>query len=56
MSLLIDGRIMQDSLVRDAVIFGLDMPVPGLLLFRANTEEAGSLSNTGYLGSCLAKF
>lgn len=30
-----EGRIRQHPLVREAVIFGVDRPVPGLLLFRA---------------------
>lgn len=31
----IEGRIQQDPLVKNAVVFGIDRPVPGLLLFRA---------------------
>jgi hypothetical protein len=31
----IEGRIQQDPIVREAVVFGIDRPVPGLLLFRA---------------------
>ena len=33
--LSIEGRIRNHSLVREAVVFGLDREVPGLLLFRA---------------------
>jgi long-subunit acyl-CoA synthetase (AMP-forming) len=35
----IEGRIQQDPLVKEAVVFGVDRPVPGLLLFRAKTAE-----------------
>jgi hypothetical protein len=35
----IEGRIQQDPLVKDAVVFGIDRPVPGLLLFRAATAR-----------------
>ena len=35
----IEGRIRQDPLVREAVVFGVDKPVPGLLLFRAKAAE-----------------
>jgi acyl-CoA synthetase (AMP-forming)/AMP-acid ligase II len=35
----IEGRIQQDPLVREAVVFGVDRPVPGLLLFRAKAAE-----------------
>jgi acyl-CoA synthetase (AMP-forming)/AMP-acid ligase II len=35
----IEGRIQQDPLVKDAVVFGIDRPVPGLLLFRATTTR-----------------
>jgi hypothetical protein len=35
----IEGRIQQDPLVKDAVVFGIDRPVPGLLLFRAITAR-----------------
>jgi hypothetical protein len=43
----IEGRIQQDRLVREAVVFGIDRPVPGLLLFRA--ESAKGLSNEEFL-------
>lgn len=33
--LAIEGRVRQHSLVREAVVFGVDREVPGLLLFRA---------------------
>ncbi len=33
-----EGRIRQDPLVREAVVVGVDRPVPGLLLFR-NTDD-----------------
>jgi hypothetical protein len=33
----IEGRIIQHPLVKEAVVFGIDRPVPGLLLFRAKT-------------------
>jgi hypothetical protein len=43
----IEGRIQQDPLVKDAVVFGIDRPVPGLLLFRAAT--ARGLSDAEFL-------
>jgi long-subunit acyl-CoA synthetase (AMP-forming) len=39
----IEERIQHDPLVKDAVVFGIDRPVPGLLLFRA--ISARGLSN-----------
>jgi len=45
----IEGRIVQDSLIKEAVVFGVDRPVPGLLLFRADTEEAANLSEEEFL-------
>jgi len=33
----VEGRIQQDPLVKEAVMFGIDRPVPGLLLFRAKS-------------------
>ncbi|KAE9366838.1 putative NRPS-like enzyme [Stipitochalara longipes BDJ] len=45
----IEGRIQQDPLVREAVVFGIDRPVPGLLLFRA--EAARGLSDEEFLES-----
>ncbi|KAG0645595.1 Nonribosomal peptide synthase enzyme [Hyphodiscus hymeniophilus] len=35
----IEGRIQQDPLVREAVVFGVDRAVPGLLLFRASAAR-----------------
>ena len=35
----IEGRIQQDPLVKEAVVFGVDRPAPGLLLFRAKAAE-----------------
>lgn len=43
----IEGRIQQDPLVREAVVFGIDRPVPGLLLFKA--ENARELSDEEFL-------
>jgi hypothetical protein len=43
----IEGRIQQDPLVREVVVFGVDRPVPGLLLFRA--EAARGLSDEEFL-------
>jgi len=43
----IEGRIQQDPLVREAVVFGIDRPVPGLLLFKA--ESARGLSDEEFL-------
>lgn len=45
----IEGTIIQNALVRQAVIFGVDRPVPGLLLFRSASEEARSLSDEEYI-------
>ena len=47
--LLIEGRIVQDPLVKEAVVFGVDRPVPGILLFRADTKEANEMSDDEYL-------
>ena len=41
----IEGRIQQHPLVKEAVIFGVDRPVPGLLLFRAKNAEGLSDEN-----------
>jgi hypothetical protein len=35
----IEGRIQQDPLVKEAVVFGIDRTVPGLLLFRATAAK-----------------
>ena len=32
----IEGRIRQDDLVREAVVVGVDRPIPGVLIFRAS--------------------
>lgn len=45
----IEGRIVQDALIKEAVVFGVDRPLPGLLLFRADTEEATNLSEKEFL-------
>lgn len=37
----IEGRIRQHPLVREAVVVGVDRPVPGLLLFRAGGHADG---------------
>jgi long-subunit acyl-CoA synthetase (AMP-forming) len=42
-----EGRIRQEAEVKDAVIFGVDKTVPGLLVFRANT--ASNLSDESYI-------
>ena len=34
-----EGQIRQEAEVKDAVVFGIDKPVPGLLVFRANTAS-----------------
>lgn len=47
--LSIEGRIRKDPLVKEAVVFGVDRPIPGLLLFRAPTPEAENLSDDEYL-------
>jgi hypothetical protein len=43
----IEGRIRQHPLVREAVVVGIERPVPGLLLFRAS--DGGGLSDGEYL-------
>jgi long-subunit acyl-CoA synthetase (AMP-forming) len=45
----IEGRIVQDPLVKEAVVFGVDRPVPGILLFRADTKKANEMSDDEYL-------
>ena len=42
-----EGRIQQDPRVKEAVIFGVDRPVPGLLLFRA--KSAAGLSDSEFV-------
>ncbi len=43
----IEGRIREDQLVREAVVVGIDEPIPGLLVFRA--KAADHLSDEAYL-------
>ncbi|KAI9743887.1 MAG: hypothetical protein M1818_002621 [Claussenomyces sp. TS43310] len=43
----IEGRIQQHPLVKEAVVFGIDRAVPGLLLFRAKT--ASNLSDEEFV-------
>ena len=45
--LSIEGRIRQDALIKEAVVFGNDKPFLGLLLFRAGAY--GDLSDMDYL-------
>ncbi|KAI9745045.1 MAG: hypothetical protein M1818_001323 [Claussenomyces sp. TS43310] len=35
----IEGRIREDRLVREAVVVGVDQPLPGLLIFRAKAAD-----------------
>ena len=44
----IEGRIRQDALVKEAVVFGVGRSIPGLLLFRA--ESAKDLSDETFVG------
>ncbi|EME44159.1 NRPS-like protein [Dothistroma septosporum NZE10] len=44
----IEGRIRQDDYVREAVIFGFQRTVPGVLIFRSN-EKGLDLSDEGFL-------
>ena len=44
-----EGRIVQNPLVREAVVFGVDKPLPGLLLFRAKTDEARNFHDERFL-------
>ena len=43
----IEGRIRQEALVREAVVFGISRSVPGLLVFRG--DEASDLSNEDFV-------
>lgn len=43
----IEGRIREDELVREAVVVGVDQPIPGLLVFRA--KVADHMSDEAYL-------
>ena len=45
----IEGRIRQESLVKEAIVFGDGKTVPGVLIFRADT--ASHLSDDEYLNS-----
>ena len=45
----IEGRIMQDALVKEAVVFGVDREIPGLLVFKADTDDANILSYDEYI-------
>lgn len=45
--LAIEGRILQESLVSEVVVFGVEREVPGLLLFRAKGSE--DLTEEGFL-------
>lgn len=45
----IEGRIIQDPLVREAVVFGVDRAVPGLLLFRIDDDEVKGFSDEEYV-------
>jgi hypothetical protein len=45
----IEGRIVQDPLVREAIVFGVDQAVPGLLLFRADDVKVKHLSNEDFI-------
>ncbi|KAF2087179.1 putative NRPS-like enzyme [Saccharata proteae CBS 121410] len=47
MPLTMEGRIREDPLVRDAVMFGIDKPLPGILIFQA--AAAGGMSDDEYL-------
>ena len=44
----IEGRIRQDDLVREAVLFGFERTVPGVIIFRSN-EHGLDLSDSEYL-------
>ncbi|KAL7626079.1 hypothetical protein AAE478_002849 [Parahypoxylon ruwenzoriense] len=43
----IEGRIREDKYVREAVVVGVDKPIPGLLVFRAHTAD--HLSDESFL-------
>ena len=43
----IEGAIVQHQLVKEAVVFGVDRPVPGLLLFKS--LGAGDMSDAEFL-------
>lgn len=46
----IEGSIRQDEIVREAVVFGVQQTMPGLLIFRAQ-EKALELSDEEYLNA-----
>lgn len=43
----IEGRLREDPLIREAVVVGVDKPMPGVLLFRSDTGER--MSSAEYL-------
>lgn len=43
----IEGRVRQSDLVREAVVVGIDRPIPGLILFRS--KHADQLSDESFL-------
>lgn len=45
----IEGRIRQDQLVLEAVVVGVDKPIPGLLLFRSDRKDAAVLDDHEFL-------
>lgn len=47
--LQIEGRIRQNTLVKEAVVFGVQKPMPGLLVFR--TEAAADLSDQVFINA-----
>lgn len=47
MPLDIEGRVRQDKLVREAIVVGVDRPVPGILVLR--TSNSDHLSDDAYI-------
>lgn len=45
----IEGRIRQNPLVREAVVFGIGKSVPGLLVFKARTDHGIDLSDESFV-------
>ncbi|KAK4186654.1 hypothetical protein QBC35DRAFT_257040 [Podospora australis] len=43
----IEGRLREDPLIREAVVFGVDKPIPGLLVFRVSDD----LSDEEYINA-----
>jgi hypothetical protein len=43
----IEGRLREDSLIREAVVVGVDQTIPGLLVFRA--QSADNMTNEAYM-------